>query len=58
MFADCTHIIVSLLKACKVTVVRTEYDYAIISPEIVIETKNYKKAKMKGGPGLMTKYRE
>ena len=28
-FTDCKHIIVSLLKAWKVTVVRTEYDYAI-----------------------------
>ena len=68
MFANCTHIVVSLLKASKVTMVRTDVTmppFNVISrrsiPEIVLsskETKNYKKVKMKGGLSWMTKYRE
>ena len=53
------------VKAWKVTVVWTDAtmppcnDISIRStPEIMLSSKNYKKAKMKGGLSWMTKYRE
>ena len=59
MFAICTHIIVSLLKDCKVWTDATKPHFnVILKRNCSFILKNYKMAKMKGELSWMTKFRD